>query len=109
MTSVKFFIDGRNKNPVGDFLDKNKKIKVKVSIILKNIIEFGLISVTSHIKKLSRYPLWEIRILGKDSMRILYANKINDEIILLHAFKKKTNKTPTKEINIAINRLNQLS
>lgn len=109
MTNVKFFLDHRGKNPVGDFLDENKEIKIKASIIIKNIIEFGLISAIPHIKKLSGFPLWEIRIMGKDSSRILYANKIKDEIILLHAFKKKTNKTPTKEINTALNHLRQLS
>lgn len=108
MTSVKFFLDHRGKNPVGDFLDKNKETKIKVSIIIKNIIEFGLVSVIPHIKKLSGYPLWEIRILGKDSARIIYANKTKDKIILLHAFKKKTNKTPLKEINIALNRFKKL-
>ena len=109
MTSVKFFIDHRGKNPVGDFLDSDKKIKIKATIIIKNIIEFGLVSAAPHLKKLSGLPLWEIRILGKDSVRILYTNKIKDEIVLLHAFKKKTKKTPIKEINIAIGRLKQLS
>ena len=109
MTSVSFFLDHRGSNPVGDFLNKNKQIKVKTSIIIKNIIEFGLISAIPHIKKLSGLPLWEIRILGKYSTRILYANKIKDEIILLHAFKKKTNKTAVKEINTALNRLKQIS
>lgn len=109
MTSVSFFLDHRGKNPVGDFLDKNKETKVKASIIIKNIIEFGLDSAASHIKKLSGYPLWEIRILGKSSTRILYINQINDAIVLLHAFKKKTNKTPVKEIDIALSRLKQLS
>lgn len=109
MTSVKFFIDNRGKNPVGDFLDKNKSTKIKALIIIKNIIEFGLVTAIPHIKKLNRYPLWEIRILGKDSTRIIYAHKIKEEIILLHAFKKKTNKTPVKEINIALKRHSQLS
>ncbi len=109
MTSVNFFLDHRGKNPVGDFLDQNKEIKIKATIIIKNIIEFGLVSALPHIKKLSGSPLWEIRILGKDSTRILYANKIKDEIVLLHAFKKKTNKTPLNEIKIALNRLKQLS
>lgn len=109
MTSVNFFLDHRGKNPVGDFLDQNKEIKIKATIIIKNIIEFGLVSALPHIKKLSGSPLWEIRILGKDSTRILYANKIKDEIVLLHAFKKKNNKTPLNEIKIALNRLKQLS
>ena len=109
MTSIKFFLDHRGKNPVGDFLDENKNIKIKAMMIFHNITEFGLISVIPHIKKLSGLPLWEIRILGKDKARILYVSEIKDEIILLHAFKKKTQKTPMKEINIAIKRLKQLS
>ena len=109
MTSVKLYLDRRDKNPVGDFLDKNKEIKIKTSMIIKNITEFGLVSVMSHVKKLSGYPLWEIRILGKESSRILYANKIKDEIVLLHVFRKKTKKTPVKEIEIAMTRYNQLS
>lgn len=109
MTLVKFFIDQRGKNPVGEFLDENKNIKIKAMIILHNITEFGLVSVIPHIKKLSGLPLWEIRILGKDKARILYVSKVKEEIILLHAFKKKTQKTPIKEIDIAMNRLKQLS
>ena len=54
MTSVSFFLDNRGNNPVGDFLDENKEIKVKASIIIKNIIEFGLVTAIPHIKK-----LWE--------------------------------------------------
>jgi phage-related protein len=109
MTSVKFFIDQRGRNPVGDFLDENKSIKVKAVMIIKNINEFGLVSVISHIKKLSGLPLWEIRILGKDSARIVYASKVKEEIVLIHAFKKKTNKTPLKEINVALRRWKQLN
>lgn len=109
MTAVNFYIDHRDKNPVGDFLDKNKDVKVKATIIIKNIIEFGLSSVTPHIKKLSGLPLWEIRILGKSSARILYINKIKNQIVLLHAFKKKSNKTPQKEINTALKRLSELA
>lgn len=109
MSSVDFYLDHRHRSPVGDFLDKNKDIKVKALIIIKNIIEFGLSTAIPHIKKLTGIPLWEIRILGKSSARILYAHKIKDQIILLHAFKKKSNKTPAKEINIALNRLKELT
>lgn len=105
---ISFYIDHRGRNPVGDFLDKNKRIKIKVTMIIKNINEFGLISAIPHLKKLTGLPLWEIRILGKDSARILYAHSDGEKIVLLHAFKKKTNKTPKKEIDIAMRRLNKL-
>ena len=107
MTVVNFYLDHRGNNPVGDFLDKNKDTKVKATIIIKNIIEYGLSSALPHIKKLTGLPLWEIRILGKSSARIFYVNKSRNQIILLHAFKKKTNKTPQKEINTALRRLDE--
>lgn len=109
MTAVKFFLDHRGKNPVGDFLDKNKNIKTKAVIIINNIQEFGLISIIPHIKKLAGFPLWEIRIMGQDSARIIYVTKMKEEIVLLHAFKKKSKKTPPKEINIALTRMKLLS
>ncbi|HBC44905.1 MAG: hypothetical protein UX08_C0007G0068 [Candidatus Collierbacteria bacterium GW2011_GWB1_45_35] len=109
MSSVDFYLDHRNNSPVSDFLDKNKEVKVKALIIIKNIIEFGLSTAIPHIKKLSGLPLWEIRILGKSNARILYVHKVKNQIILLHAFKKKTNKTPTKETNIALNRLKDIT
>ena len=62
MTAVNFFLDHRGKNPVGDFLDNDKRIKIKATIIIKNIIEFGLVSAIPHIKKLSGLPLWETRL-----------------------------------------------
>ncbi len=105
---ISFYQDHRGKYPVADFLDKNIQIKVKAVILFKNISEFGITALSSHIKKLSGLPLWEIRILGRQSTRILYAQKIQEEIILLHAFKKKSNKTPIRDINIALKRLKGL-
>lgn len=108
MTTIKYFIDHRGQSPVTDFLDKNIQIKNKASIIINNIKTYGLISVIPNIKRLTKLPLWEIRIMGKNSSRILFATKKDDLVILLHAFKKKSMKTPPKEIKIALKRLNQL-
>ncbi len=49
--------------------------------------------------------IFEIRIKVKDCYRILYAFLYKDTVILLHIFKKKTNKIPKKDLNLAINRL----
>ncbi len=62
-----------------------------------------------HIKKLTGTPLWEIRILGEDSIRILYVTKQEKKIILLHAFVKKTDQTPKKEIDISLARLSEIN
>ncbi len=102
---VIYYISSSGANPVKQFLDDNLKAKVKALRIFSNIVEYGLLSVIPHIKKLTGTPLWEIRILGADSIRILYVTREAKQVFLLHGFIKKTNKTPSKEISIALMRL----
>lgn len=103
--SVIYYVSESGDIPVRDFLDAARpSLKTKALRILLNISEFGLQSVIPHIRKLSGTPFWEIRILGADSTRILFVTKINKQIILLHAFYKKIQKTPRKELDSAYNR-----
>ncbi len=50
----------------------------------------------------------EIRIRVMGEWRILYVAKFAEEIYVLHAFQKKTQKTRQKDIEIARRRFNQL-
>lgn len=104
---VIYYISPSGDNPIKEFLDKRSSAKLKALRILSHIEEYGLTTAIPHIKKLTGTPLWEIRILGQDSVRILYVSKAEKQILLLHAFEKKTDKTPTKEIKIALNRLTE--
>ena len=107
-TKINYFISSRGDNPVKDFIDSLElKQKIKIFHIFKLIIEYGINSVPQHIKKLSGTPLWEIKILGKDNIRILYIISRRETVLLLHGFIKKTQKTNPKEINIAIKRWRQ--
>ena len=72
-----------------------------------NIQEYGLSVAIPHIKKLTGTSLWEIRILGNDSIRLLYVVIDKDGILVLHGFIKKSQKTPYKEIDIATSRYKQ--
>lgn len=47
--------------------------------------------------------LYELRIRGQEEVRIIYGF-VGRKIYLLHGFKKKTQKTPQKEINTAAKR-----
>lgn len=71
---------------------------------IKLLQEFGVRLGVPHIKKLTGTELWELRILGSDSIRIFYI-VTGKNFLLLHGFKKKKNKTPPKEIRIAEDRL----
>ncbi len=99
-----YYTSASGDNPVKEFLNKRPSAKLKALRLLSYIEEYGLSIAIPHIKKLSGTPLWEIRILGQDSIRILYVTRSEKQILLLHAFEKKTDKTPPREIKIALKR-----
>jgi phage-related protein len=104
-----YYLTTSGDNPTLEFLEANPKIKTKVFKIFEYIEKYGLSSVISHVKKLSGTPLWEIRILGQDSTRVLYVTRQEKKIVVLNIFKKKSDKTPLKEIRVALERLKELT
>ena len=107
MTKIIYYTTINGENPVDDFLNSlNKKQQSKILRILINIETYGLITVIPHIKKLTGTLLWEIRILGHDNIRVLYISVAKRDVLLLHGFIKKTQKTTSKELNTALKRLN---
>ena len=104
-TEVHYYITLKGVCQVKDFIDAlQKRQKAKVLRTLQVIEEYGIEAAIRHIKKLTG-PLWEIRTLGKDNIRILYVIFEKDSILLLHGFVKKSQKIPQKEIQIALARL----
>ena len=55
-----------------------------------------------------RGKLWEIKIVGRLAHRIFYASVEREEIILLHAYTKKSQKAPTKEVKVAEKRMKEV-
>ena len=105
MTKVLYFISASGENPVSSFIQScNKPQQVKIIRILKTLEEYGLQAIIPHVKKITATPFWEIRILGKDNIRIIYVISIRNNILLLHGFIKKSQKTPIKEIGICYKR-----
>lgn len=102
---VIYYTTSQGENPVEKFLDSlEKKDKVKIIRILRYMEIYGLITALPHVKKLSGTPFWEIRVLGKTNIRILYVTLQEECILLVRGFLKKKQKTPAKEIEIAVNR-----
>lgn len=103
---VQYYISPTNQNPVKDFINSLEKIqKSKIFRILQLFQEHGLQAIIPHTKKVTGTPLWEIRILGKDSIRILYVTWQKENILALHGFLKKKQKTPSHDIKTALTRL----
>ena len=57
-----------------------------------------------HVRHLTG-PLWEMRLRGKDGIsRALYVTVRGQRVVVVRAFAKKTQKTPRREINLALRR-----
>ena len=103
---VKVYESLNGDKPVEEFIKSlDKKAQLKIGRALDLFEEFGLEGVYPHVKKLKGSSLWELRILGADSLRILYVTVTGKICLLLHGFQKKSQKTPVKEITVAQRRL----
>jgi len=59
--------------PVEEFIKSlDERAQLKISRTLDLLEVFGLAGAYPHVKKLTGTSLWELRILGSDSIRILY-------------------------------------
>lgn len=104
---VKFFQTSRGDYPVKDFIEEqDKSTGAKIASSIELLKTSGPFLKPPYIKKLHD-KLYELRVSGKVSARILYTIK-NGEYYLLHAFKKKSQKTPLKELKVAIDRMKEV-
>ena len=104
---VKFYLDTQtNKSPVKEYIDRlTAKEKAKILKYIDFLRENrGMLD-----EPYSKHITGKIRELRVDFSanrhRIFYFTFINKTIILLHAFLKKTAKTPIQEIKRAENRI----
>lgn len=101
-----YYQDKRGNCDVKDFIHSLPEVpKDKVFRAIKPLTEFGLGTHLLNTKKLIGTPLWEVRVLGKYSIRIFFTVVVNGIVLILHGFVKKTQKTPVREIGLAIKRL----
>jgi phage-related protein len=62
-----------------------------------------------HVKHIQG-PIWEIRLKGKSGIaRALYVTAREERVVVLRIFVKKTQKTPDREIRLALQRAKELA
>ena len=90
-----------------DFLKSfDDNLSTKIFGLLEILDEVGIYLGPPKLKKITK-DIYELRIVRKISIRILISF-FNNEIFILHAFIKKSQKIPKKELEKAIHRLNCL-
>lgn len=105
---IELYENARGEKPVEEFFDSlDKKANLKIARAFELLETFGLEGGYPHVKKLTGTNLWEYRILGSDNIRIFYVTMTGKIFLILHGFKKKKQKTPTKEIKTTEERLQE--
>ncbi|HLD25214.1 MAG TPA: type II toxin-antitoxin system RelE/ParE family toxin [Patescibacteria group bacterium] len=104
--TIEYYQSPSGNEPVFDFIESLPlKTKTRVYSSFELLCDYGTHVGPPHVKKLSGTPLWELRILGENSVRVIYITITGRVFLLLHACLKKKQKTPEKDIKTALARL----
>ena len=104
---VLFFQTTRGNSPVEEFIkEQDEATDAKVLQAVQLLVNNGPFLKPPYIKKLQD-RLYELRISGKIAIRIFYTI-FNNEYYLLHAFKKKSQKTLSKKLKVALDRMKEI-
>ncbi len=102
--SIEYFVGENGKSPVKDFIGSlSPESKAKFIFIADLLTEYGLNVREPYVKPITgTRKLFELRIKDRQNIhRIFYFAFTGRRLVLLHGFTKKTDKTPTREIEIA--------
>ena len=106
--SVIYYHTERGESPVQDFLES---LSIKEQAKCLAYIEFlrgAQPHIPSHIAKKVEDELWELRPeFGGTAFRFFYFLFLKDEVVLVHAFKKKTQQLKRSDIELALRRVQQ--
>lgn len=104
---VEYYINQRGESPVKKFLSsQDERTQQKVIDAINILIESGPFLKPPYMKKLDK-DLYELRIKSTVAVRVFYS-PITGVYYLLHAFVKKTQKTPDREMKVALDRIKEL-
>jgi len=98
-----FFKTNRGDEPVKDYIDALPLAEQEtVEALLAELAEEGYLPFPFARKLKGVEKLWELR---PGRHRVIYFYYQGDGAVLLHAFKKQSQKTPEKEIHVALQRM----
>jgi phage-related protein len=105
MWSILFYKDRRGKCPPLEFIEELPVMEqAKIRNALRLLQEFGTSLGMPHAKTIQG-KLWELRPGG---IRLFYFVYIEKQFVILHGYRKQSQKTPGREIEIALRRMEEL-
>ena len=105
MREILFYQTDLEDNPVQEFLSELDPAPRAKIIRTLELLRIQPIVPSKFWKKLRGSDLWEVRVGYAGSIyRVLAVLAKNNRVILLHAFQKKSQKTPRQDMEIALQR-----
>lgn len=108
---VVFYEDSRGKTPVLDFIGAQDRSTQSKFVKLFNLLQiYGPELMMPYARNL-KDGMYELRIRGKNEVRVFYVwvSGNRQRIVLLHVFKKRSQKLPAKELTVARTRQKELT
>ncbi len=105
MWSVEFV----NESAVAEFKSLPQDLQAKLERIADLIEANGLAAMREPYVKHLQDKLWEIRLKGQSGLaRSLYITATDQRVVILRTFTKKTQRTPRREIDLALARAKEV-
>ena len=105
MWNIVFYKDRRGKCPPLEFIEELPVMEqAKIRNALRLLQEFGTNLSMPHAKPIQG-KLWELRPGG---IRLFYFAYIEQQFVILHGYRKQSQKAPVDEIAIALRRMQEL-
>jgi phage-related protein len=108
--TIEYYTTPEGRCPVKEFIDSlSVEGQAKYILITQLLREYGIHVKEPYVRQITGHKkLYEIRIRDKSGIsRILYFAHSGKKFVLLHGFVKKTDKTPSREIEITEQRIKE--
>ncbi len=109
MVSKKWTVETLNATVDREIAALPRDMLAKLERIARLVSEFGFAAIQPNVLRKLRGPLWEIRISGRDGIsRALYVTARAKRVVIVRVFVKKTQRTPNKEVELALRRAREV-
>ena len=99
-----------NSTAEAEFLELPKDVQARLTRTLELFEVHGPAALVMPLAKPVRDKLWELRARGRDGIaRSLYVLTDGKRMVIARTFAKKTRKTPSREIALALKRLEDMT
>lgn len=107
--NIETYETGSGEKVVDEFIKRQQpQAKAKIAHTVKLLKQYGNKLGLPHSKPLGS-GLYELRIRGKEELRIIYCFGRKKTTYLLHGFKKQTQDIPKRELDLAMYRMKSLT